>query len=384
MSLAHFLKAFPHISLATEQDNDDILTFYHQSPMSTKKSQIQYFRGQDFFAFLKERSPHFFVFLLKNDDKEIQGIGVLSFRPGFVDKELVTVGYLGDLRVKLNRKLIREYRQMYAALIKASPTMEETLFCKHFQTVLIDDNKESQNNLTSNKIPNLSYCRLQSYRMMNIWGRVKGIPFIQPQHKIREANQYDHELIVKFLADNTLKNAFHHDWSQELAHRLKNWNGFDYRNILLVFNNKNVLMAVTMIWNPIKTKQVVISEISMVIKFAHTFLNLIPFVSIKQLPKPRQAIDILYLNEFVFLLETSKSMKRSVFQAVVRFCFNYDFNLLAYADFASDNILKFTPHLLKESLPMALYTVHHHDQEKGVLYPITDTSTPPGFDMSLV
>ena len=65
LTLEIFLKDFPHISIASEENNQEILDFYHQNPMSSNKSQIYYLRGDNFFDFLKERSHHFLVLLLR-------------------------------------------------------------------------------------------------------------------------------------------------------------------------------------------------------------------------------------------------------------------------------------------------------------------------------
>ena len=56
LTLKDFLANYPHITLATEKDNHDILDFYHKRSLTAKESDIIYERGNDFFAFLKERS----------------------------------------------------------------------------------------------------------------------------------------------------------------------------------------------------------------------------------------------------------------------------------------------------------------------------------------
>ncbi len=384
ISLKSFLEPFPHVFVANEEaDNKAILNFYHQSPMNSQKSQIQYLRGDNFFSFLRERSSQFLVLLLKDDNGDIQGIGVLSFRPGYIDQELVTVGYLGDLRVKLNRKLIREYRSMYTALIEAAPYMEETFFCKHFQTVLIDENLESQNNLSANRIPHLVYQKLKSYQMINIWGQIKRPRLTRNAFNIREANTKYHEQISLFLSNHSLHESFHHQWSSELPHRLKEWSDFNYKNILLVFKD-NDLLALTMLWNPIKTKQVHISHVSPLIRIAHKLLQCLPIFEVKSLPKPGIPIDILYLHQFIFHRELAKESKKSIVHELTRFCFQYNFDLLAYADFEDENFLLQTPHFFKKSLPMAIYSVHHQTSSKEISFPINKSNESPGFDMSLV
>lgn len=40
--------------------------------------------------------------------KKIKGISVVSYRSGFMNGNLETIGYLGDLRIEFSKKLIRE------------------------------------------------------------------------------------------------------------------------------------------------------------------------------------------------------------------------------------------------------------------------------------
>lgn len=386
LTLEIFLKDFPHISIASEENNQEILDFYHQNPMSSSKSQIHYLRGDNFFSFLKERSHHFLVLILRDDQKQIQGLGVISFRPGYINNKLITVGYLGDLRVRLNRKLIREYRSMYAALIKASPNMPETHFCKFYQTVLIDSNQESQNNLSSNKIPNLYYDRLRAYKMINIWGRIQWPRLYQLFFTIKKATLDDRESILKFLESETNKSNFNHDWNSELDQRLKYWNSFDYSNILLVHNAQNELCALTMTWNPIKTKQVTISKVSPLIKLAHALIKNLPFFEVKNLPRENEAIDILYLHQFTFKKELTGKQQKMIVHEIINSCFKLNFKLLAYADFANEKYLENTFTYLNNTLSMALYSVHFKNPEEGVLNPIDSIKDKEslGFDMSLV
>ncbi|MBC7427549.1 MAG: hypothetical protein H7336_02985, partial [Bacteriovorax sp.] len=129
LTLTDFFSNYPHITPALEKDNQDIVDFYHKQAFNFAESDIIYTRGNNFFSFLKERSDSFLVIIMRDDKGIMQGMGVLSFRPGYIDGRAVTVGYLGDLRIKMNRKLVREWRLMYANLMKLSSAMKETHYC---------------------------------------------------------------------------------------------------------------------------------------------------------------------------------------------------------------------------------------------------------------
>lgn len=380
MNLTEFLSQYPHISKASAADNADILNFYHQTAMSASTSDITYLRGNDFFAFLSERSESSIVLLMKDDAGIIQGLGVLSFRPGYINGELQTVGYLGDLRVKLNRKLIREWRLMYAQLIKHSPTMKETHYCRYYQTVLIDENLESRNNLAQTKIPNLHYQRLMKYDMVNIIGRMK---FHSYSSQIRFAEDKDLNLIKEFLKAVSIKDHFAHEWSQELDRRLRTWNNFAIHDFVLVFDQNKKLLAVTMLWNPIATKQVMINHIPAQIRFIHRLLSVIPFIELKQLPQAQRPLNILYLHQIQFAPQISMELKKKVALDLLHYSFKKDCHMLAYADFENERFTNSTLSLFTQKMPMALYSVHFKENESDISFPLTP-NTPVTFNMSLV
>lgn len=68
-TIDHLLTAFHHIRIANSNDNQNILNFYQTTEMKSEDSSVIYKRGDNFFNFLEERSEHFIVFLLENDEK---------------------------------------------------------------------------------------------------------------------------------------------------------------------------------------------------------------------------------------------------------------------------------------------------------------------------
>lgn len=380
MTLKDFLAQYPHISVASEADNQAILNFYHQSAMSAAKSDILYLRGNDFFAFLKERSKSFIVLLMKDDLGEIQGLGVLSFRAGYINGELQTIGYLGDLRVKLNRKLIREWRLMYAQLMKHSSQMEETHHCRYYQTVLIDENLESKNNLAQTKIPHLHYQRLMKYNMVNVIGRLKVYTY---QSRLRFAEDTDKKRIEEFLSALPKVHAFAHDWSSELPHRLNSWSNFDLRHLILAEDNNGSIQALSMIWNPVKTKQVKISQIPAGIKILHKVLSFLPLIELKKLPSPDHPLNILYLNQIQFSAALNSEKRKILTRDFLHFAFKEDCHMLAYADFENENFLNGAYSLFSQKMPMALYSVHYKNEDGTINFPL-QTNETLAFDMSLV
>ncbi len=383
MNLATFLAAYPNIRLATESDNQKILEFYHESNMDSDHSKIKFKRGENFFAFLNERSSLHYTFLLIDENQKIWGIGVASFRNGYINGQKTTVGYLGDLRVKLNRKLIREWRNMYAEFIKYSPQMPETNYCQHFQTVLIESNLSSKNNLAQTKIPHLHYELLAPYSMINIFGCLR-FSFQRQKIEIKRAQIEDLE-VIKDLFSKDLARPFAHDWPIEIEHRLKNWSDFNIQNFILIFKD-NDLLACTCFWNAKKNKQIYLTQIPTYLKIVHPILSFVPIVKLKPLPKVNQPLEILYLNRFAYKNGLGHHEKKEAVSAVLKFLFNRPENLIAFADFHSESFLKDDGQFLKETLEMGFYTVHYKSDDNSILAPLKyhQDQPAPEFDMSTV
>lgn len=377
-SLEKLLEEFPQISIASESDNKEILEFYHKKEMKGESSSVQYLRGEDFFAFLRERSERYIVFLLRDDTAKIRGIGVVSYRAGFVEGKREIVGYLGDLRVSFNKKLIREWRKFYSLLIKNSKFFAETFYCKSYSTVLIEGNKQSKNNLVNSGIESIQY-KLQSYyQMHNLIGEIR-LPKFSKAYKVENAEIKQREEILTFLNKEDANRLFGRDWGVELEYRLKYWSRFNIANFLVVKDAEGKIVAVTSFWNPNKNKQVMISEIPKVMKLIH-FFRWIPFLNLRPLPLVGRPLDILYLNQIHFTSDLGQETKKHIFNKIVNHLFKERFNILAFASFAGEEEVYNSRRFIGHKIKMGYYTVHYDQQDPINL----KNNQLIAFDMALV
>jgi hypothetical protein len=383
-SLQEIFALTPHIKLASESDNEAILKFYQKTEMKSDAQSIKYGRSDNFFSFLKERCIDNLVFTLWNDSGELTGVAVVSYRQGYINGELQTVGYLGDLRVGLNRKLIREWRLMFSLFIEHSKDLPETKFCKYYQTAIIDQNKMAKSNLVFSQIDHVHYSPIEKYKMVNIVGQIK--LFQSNKYKITHISNDQIEQIIDFLELNEQRKEFGRHWESEFKHRIEFWNNFTLNNFKVVKSENGELLAVCNWWNPIRTKQVIASKIPIVFKLIVPLLNIFPFVEFKQLPTEFMPINILYLNQISFKKNLTKNEKTNILNEIIKELFKEDFNMLAYCDFSSQQLLTNQVNFIKHSLNMTLYSVHYKDLKEDILFPISKKfdDEDPGFEMALV
>ncbi len=170
MKLNDLLGRHPLCHLGTPEDNEKILKFYQTVPMKGSKLAIRYDRSPDFFKFLECHSDTFFVFWFGTSDV-VEGIGTVVLRPGYVNGESTTVGYLGDLRFNNNRRMALAWRKFYSDLLKSAPFIEEFNGVRHFLTAIMDENKSASNALNNNAKNTFQYVPKSSYEMINIFKR---------------------------------------------------------------------------------------------------------------------------------------------------------------------------------------------------------------------
>lgn len=382
MTLDSILKDFPNIRLATEADNNAILEFYTSSQLKSAKQDVIYKRGDDFFKFMKEKSRNFLVFILIDDKGIINGIASISYRSGYIDEKLQTIGYLGDLRINLNRKLIRQWRAMYSLFIEHSATCSRRFHCKYYQTALMEENFFSRNNLANNKIQNVHYEPIEKYRMINVVGRI--LPRFN-KLKVSSVCDKDREEVFSLIKEDQRSRQFGFDAFEELDYRLRVWEKFDLSNFYCIKNSEGEVIAATVLWSPESSKQIHIGQIPIFLKIAMTVLSIIPGVHIFNIPRIHKPLKIKYIHQISFRKGCSSKLKSECFKSFLNYFIDLklDINMLAYCDFSSENFFDQTRGYLSDIQSMGLYSVHHKKSDK-VHYPIQSSLMAPSFDMSLV
>lgn len=385
MTLLSLLKEFPNISLATVSDNKEILEYYHRSQLTTSSHDIIYKRGEDFFSFMKEKSSKYLVFLLRDDTLAIQGMASISYRDGYINSKLVKVGYLGDLRVSLNRKLIRQWRNFYSKLILESCNMKETFHCGHYQTALVHDNSLSRNNLVNSKIKGIKYQLLEDYHMINIvgsYGFKRANKFV-----IDKLSKDNFSELLDFLERDQVEREFGINYKFELPYRLKNWENFQESDWIIIRNSVGgEVLAATSAWGPKSSKQLLLSDVPLIFKIIKLASKFIPFLKVYDLPESGTPIKIKYINQISFKKNISRNQKGLLFKDIANYYYNLNvnLNLLAYCDYDRECFKKELGGLLFHETPMGLYSVHTATDSGVILNEVSRSDNMPSFDMALV
>ncbi len=369
-NLQNILDAHPFIKLASEKDNDQILCFFEKIAISDKSADIIYERTPDYFAFLKERSEEFLVFII-SINSDINGIASFNFRQAFVNQSIQTVGYIGDLRIKSNFKATRAWRNFAEDFLKNSHKLQETNHCDCFYTALMNSNKISTINFLTKGIKNIEFKAIQDYKMINFIA--KTLPVFS-NYKIKKVSINDE--INEIIKDSQKKRQFGYNF-EEPQRRLKTWNNFTKDNFLAIYDNDEIV-AVASFWDPKFSKRIVRKGISPYIDFLYKALNMLPMFN---LPIGESPISIKYLNQIDFKEENlTKHNKKKILKQILHYLSQHqEQNIIAYCDFENLSLHQGLSPDIYLTMDMCFYEVRHTERPS-----VIDSQDNVSFEMSLV
>ncbi len=391
--LAQYKDLYGRIRLAdpnSKSDNERILEFFENNTMESSGLTLRYTRSPDFFAFLRNRSDLFFVFVYEDISNQIKGVGSISIRDGFIDGVRTKVGYLGDLRVQTNRRLALTYRKLYGDLIYYSKEIFEFQGCHRFLTVVINGNEKAENALLHRNQYRISkdrsrfeYRKVVDYSMVNLILKYpepfkrKGTPSL---FSVKNLSQSEWSTLELFWAEENMKIPFGFD-SSELARRLNSWPDLERRNFWAAFSETGEILACFAIWDPKKSKRIIVEKLAWTMK--------VKLQAFKVLGKPSMKVgkhlEVLYLSHLVFASHLSLEMKNEVFSkmleeinqaGVLKRC-----SVLSFCEFQSLSLSQALKGWLHEKVGMSLFQVVLAESSPSVS---SSSYQSVGFEMALV
>lgn len=356
-NLKELLGHFPLIHIATNDDNALILDFYQKIAMKEGNDDIIYERTPNYFSFLKERSDNFLVFIIK-EMGTIYGICSISFRDTYLEESKIVIGYIGDLRVHTSKKNTLYWRRFADLFFKFSYNFEETYYCDHYQTALIDSNNFSTRNFLAKGLGEINFKKIASYHMVNYLSPIIPLFFSKEKYTVENASNTDSEIVNNFVKYNANYYDFKYS-DDEFLRRIKNWNNFKISDILIVRDKNKNIIAITSLWDPSKTKRIRYHNNSKSLQFLYKYISL--FTNLN-LPQTKSILNILYLNQFYFHKDfiPPKDFLKNIMRLVYKQRENIKkYNFISYCDFEVNNFHhKLFPDIFLK-IPMGLYELRH-------------------------
>lgn len=372
MDLSSWLVKYPGIRVATKADNQRLLTFYDNQPMGIGKVGLQYLRGPDFFAMMEARSDQGLVLVHEDSHGEIQGVATFSFREGMIRGERKMLAYLGDLRVGLDRSLIRVWKKAYAELLASAHEIPEMAYTSDFLTSVIDDNSVAQRALVSDKRGLIQYTPLVRYKMVNIFRRFAlSRKRVSSLFHVGRLHKSDLPELCAFFESEHNKNDFGFACG-ELLRRAKSWPGLLFENAIVVRDLRGKICGFTWLWNTNDIKKTIFHTTSPALKAAGSLIS--------GLPRSGQPIHFLYMTALTVSTEgrAQEEIKSLIVDHAYEMFRSSDCNFLSLCEFESDSFGDVLRPYICFRTPMALYSVSSGSR------PATAYSQKIGFEMAVV
>jgi hypothetical protein len=371
VDLKRLLAAHPRIHLAAPQESAELAAFFANHSMEGGAFRVRYERGPDFFAFLRCQSDHFYVFVGRDRQGRILGLGTLSLRTGYIGGECVKVGYLGDLRVVPGRESVVLWRRFLSDLLKQGPFIDEFGGCRHFLTAVIDQNRSAANALIGPRTQRhgFRYARLAGYRMVNLVARLPGAARSAFGGGIARARSSDLGEITAWLAAHHQKIPFGFAFDEgELERRLHRWPGLEVGSFFVARDPQGRLVGTASVWSPEPVKRIVVERLPWALAAASRF--------VRGLPRAGETMKVHYLTHVaVESAEVFRALIDSIWKA-------RSVGILSFHEFESPGHSRTPAGYVAHTIPMSLYAVTGIDE--GSEEDLRPVAREVGFEMALV
>ena len=236
-----------------------------------------------------EGRKHHTILVKNSDDEHVLGMGSRSVRPLYVDGEVRSVGYLGQLRVNPGRMGVRRLVAGYSAIAQTHSSDE----LAYDITSIIEDNTMAVRMLERGLSGMPHYRRLTRLTtfLIPVSSRIVHI-----QNDVHIAGADDLGGIVSCLQEYLSRYQFSPDWDEQTIQDGSCCNNLSVNDFLII-RDRGKISSCLAIWDQKVFKQVIIDGYSRSLSIVRPLLNLLLSVLRKpQLPKAPCELNMAYLS----------------------------------------------------------------------------------------
>ena len=238
---------------ATAEDNTALLKLFGEVPMQGELV-LSTQRAPDYFTLLElQRGEH--EVWVHDEGGELDGMGSLQVRQGWLDGQACRVGYLGDLRARFSARRSRGLARFYGPILEEAA---ERHGVSAFLTSVMATNTAALQALVKRKASRAAQPR---YTLLRRFGAVS-VQFalrrkVRPSpYTVHRATPGDVPAMAALLdADHRLRPFGYRYDLGELEHRLARWPGLTVEGCYLAFDAGGQLVGCTSVWNPEAVKR---------------------------------------------------------------------------------------------------------------------------------
>ncbi len=241
-------KAF--VRIYTSQDQQAVDQLFQSHPMHLPGFDLIYSRQPHFQDLLKCQSEQFET-VVAEENNQVIGVTSLSWKKRKLDHQVVTVGYLSDLRMKKTRSASSIWRDFYKVILSTSFMKERGI--DFYLTAILADNLVAIKNLTQSKNNSFRYHLVDQPVMVNVLAQK---PFSKMAAELPQKILNDKFEIFLRNCRSELKFSF---LDSETSFRNSFWPGFADQKALF-FQKQDQIRATCCPWSPEAVKQMKVSQ----------------------------------------------------------------------------------------------------------------------------
>lgn len=238
---------------ATPEDNAALLELFGAVPMQGELV-LSTQRSPDYFALFELQRGTTEVWV-HEEGSQLDGMGAIHVREGWLEGQPCRVGYLGDLRARFSARRTRGLARFYG------PILEETAE-RHgvsaFLTAVMTTNSAALQALVRRKASRAAqphYALLRRFSAVSVQFVLRRKP--RPSaYMVRRATPEDVPAMATLLDADHRARPFGYRYDLgELEHRLTRWTGMTVERSYLAFDRDGRLVGCTSVWDPAAVKR---------------------------------------------------------------------------------------------------------------------------------
>lgn len=383
MDLSSAFLKYPIFRIFRPSDEESIHAMLSETPMHVGSMELIYDRRPLFRGQLDYQAAHH-ITTVADVGGEIRGFGSYSWGKRLVGGRTTHAMYIGDFRVKRDRRVAVGWRACYPNLLKIFGTDPEFGPCEWIYTGILSDNIAARRSLTENRASNgFYYHPVADFAMVNT--------FFRPVHPFRKytdarlvrGNEVGESKLREFLDQANRALFLGYDFGpgpeNEWDRRRNAWPGFTADRFFVWLDPNGNILACTLPWSPSEAKRMRVNRLG---RGAGLFFRLMSGLGFRA-PKLGKPFKTLYLTHLVFRPGLDRNIQAKAIAAFIEEAFRLpdigEYHMVSYGD----------PSGLRHLIPLR----NPLTQVTGVeLFLVTLSAAPPilpphdgvAFEMALV
>ncbi len=342
-------------------DEAGIHRIFEETPMRVGGMELVYERRPRVQTQLEYQADKYGM-LVADREGELRGFSSFSWGPRWVGGKLVSALYLGDFRVKFDRRIAAGWRSLYPRLLETFKKGAEFGPCEWFVTGILSQNTAAKKSLIENR-KNFFYHLIAAPVMVNLFfrPRTRVGQFLPQGIRVVSGADIDESRLRQFLNQCHQRLFLGYDFGPDVGNewdrRKRVWPEYASSAFLVALDQAGEIVGCTLPWAPTQAKRLRVNRLG---RWASIGFKLLSVVGAKT-PEIGKPFTTLYLTHLTFLPGMPRVTRAALIAAFIDVIFRQakkrEFHMLSYAD--PDELRKLAPleNYFAQTTPAEVYLV---------------------------